>query len=87
MEFFVTNKLYTNNFGKNIRPDIAIKVTDQELATLRDAAYICDNLRCAFDKLEIFDPKEPGICYDNLLSIADLLEDYRIGEKCNEGNY
>lgn len=83
MEIYVTNMMDTTNYTKNQRPKVVIKCSDEEIKTLRDAANICDSLRYTFDTLEIFDGKVPGTCYDKLLEISDLLEDYRIGDKCD----
>lgn len=85
MKIYVSKEWDTKNFDSEVdTKGIKIKASEQEIQVLKDAADICDKLRYSFDKLEIFDPKEPEVVYDNLLSIIDLIEDYKIGDKCNE---
>lgn len=84
MEIYTTQKMDTNNIGENFNPGVKIKITNQELQTLRDAADICDKLRYIYNTMNIFDYKEPGFVYEKLLSIVDTIEDHRIGDKVNE---
>lgn len=84
MKIIVTNEIDTIDLNKNIDPKIVIKATNAELSTLRQAADICDKLRIAFDKLEIFDKRVAELAYENLLEIADLIEDHERGDKHEE---
>ena len=84
MKISVLNKIDTNNFNKIFDPNVKIEATNEEIETLRKAAAICDQLRIAFIKLEIFDKKVPETAYENLLEIADILEDHGMGEESNE---
>lgn len=81
MEISVLNKIGTNNLNKLFNPKIEIEASDEEIEILRQAANICDQLRIAFIKLEIFDKKAPETAYESLLEIADILEDHCTEEK------
>ena len=83
MEILVTNKLDTTNLNKAFEPKVQIKATREEIKVLREAADICDKMRYTFDMLEIFDPHVAETAYENLLELADIIEDYKIGDKCD----